>query len=79
VDSLQGVLMGALRGCADTLVPTVIYGVSFWVIGVPAGYWWGYRQGLGPNALSWALVAALAAAAIALAWRFQRLIHHRTI
>jgi len=79
VDSLQGVLMGALRGCADTLIPTIIYGVSFWVIGVPAGYWWGYRQGLGPNALAWALVIALAAAAVALAWRFRRLIHHRAV
>src|SRR5262249_39978066 len=79
VDSLQGVLMGALRGCADTLIPTIIYGVSFWVIGVPAGYWWGYRQGLGPNALSWSLVAALAAAAAALGWRFQRLTNHRVM
>jgi MATE family, multidrug efflux pump len=79
VDSLQGVLMGALRGCADTLIPTIIYGVSFWVIGVPAGYWWGYHHGLGPNALTWALLAALAAATIALAWRFQHLTHHRTI
>jgi MATE family multidrug resistance protein len=78
VDSLQGVLMGALRGCADTLIPTVIYGVSFWIIGVPAGYWWGYRHSLGPNALTWALFAALAAATVALAWRFQHLTHHRT-
>lgn len=73
VDSLQGVLMGALRGCADTLVPTVIYGVSFWAVGVPAGYWWGYRQELGPFALTWALIAALAVAAIALGWRFRAL------
>jgi MATE family multidrug resistance protein len=79
VDSLQGVLMGALRGCADTLVPTVIYGVSFWIIGVPAGYWWGYREGLGPNALTWSLLAALAAATVALGWRFQRLSHHRNM
>jgi len=79
VDSVQGVLMGALRGCADTLLPTMIYGVSFWVIGVPAGYWWGYRHGLGPEALSWSLVAALAAAAAALAWRFQQLTHHRAM
>lgn len=78
VDSLQGVLMGALRGCADTLVPTIIYGVSFWIIGVPAGYWWGYRHALGPNALIWALLAALAVATVALAWRFQHLTHHRT-
>lgn len=73
VDSLQGVLMGALRGCADTLLPTIIYGVSFWVIGVPAGYWWGYHQELGPPALTWALIAALSAAGLALAWRFQAL------
>lgn len=77
VDSLQGVLMGALRGCADTMIPTIIYGVSFWIIGVPAGYWWGYHQDLGPNALTWALLAALAAATVALAWRFQHLTHHR--
>jgi len=79
VDSLQGVLMGALRGCADTLIPTIIYGISFWIIGVPAGYWWGYRQGLGPNALAWALIAALAVATIGLGWRFQRLTDHRSI
>jgi multidrug resistance protein, MATE family len=79
VDSLQGVLMGALRGCADTLIPTVIYGVSFWLIGVPAGYWWGYHHGLGPNALTWSLLAALAAATAALAWRFQHLTQQRAM
>lgn len=79
VDSIQGVLMGALRGCADTLIPTVIYGVSFWIIGVPAGYWWGYHHGLGPNALTWSLLAALAAATGALAWRFAHLTHHRAM
>lgn len=71
IDSLQGVLMGALRGCADTLLPTIIYGISFWIVGVPAGYWWGYRQELGPPALTWALIAALTVAAIALGWRFR--------
>jgi MATE family multidrug resistance protein len=79
VDSLQGVLMGALRGCADTLIPTIIYGVSFWIIGVPAGYWWGYHQGLGPISLTWALLGALAAASMALGWRFQHLTHHRAM
>ena len=73
VDGLQGVLMGALRGHSDTTVPTIIYAVSFWAVGVPAGYWWGYRQGIGPEALLWALVAALAAATLALAWRFKYL------
>jgi MATE family multidrug resistance protein len=78
VDSLQGVLMGVLRGCADTLLPTIIYGISFWVIGAPAAYWWGYRQALGADALTWALIAALGAAAIALGWRFQALSAKRT-
>ncbi len=77
IDGLQGVLMGALRGCADTLLPTVIYAVSFWIVGVPAGYWWGYRLALGPNALTWALAAALATATIALGWRFQHLSHRQ--
>jgi multidrug resistance protein, MATE family len=71
VDSLQGVLMGALRGCADTLIPTIIYGISFWLVGVPAGYWWGYREELGPFALTWALTAALSVAMVALGWRFR--------
>lgn len=79
VDSLQGVLMGALRGCADTLIPTIIYGVSFWVIGVPAAYWWGYRAGIGPHALTWALLAALTAATAALALRFQHLTDHQAV
>ena len=79
VDSLQGVLMGALRGCADTLLPTIIYGVSFWLIGVPAGYWWGYREGIGPHALTWALLAALTAATAALALRFQHLTDHQAV
>ena len=79
VDSLQGVLMGALRGCADTLLPTIIYGVSFWLIGVPAAYWWGYREGIGPHALTWALLAALTAATAALALRFQHLTDHQAV
>jgi MATE family multidrug resistance protein len=79
VDSLQGVLMGALRGCADTLIPTIIYGVSFWAIGVPLGYWYGYREGIGPHALTWALLAALTAATAALALRFQHLTDHQAV
>lgn len=73
VDGLQGVLMGALRGCSDTLIPTVIYAVSFWVFGVPIGYWWGYRLEGGPPALTGALIIALAVAMIGLGWRFRRL------
>ncbi len=46
-------------------------GVSSWVVGVPAGCWWGYRESLGPNALIWAQPTALAAAKVALGSQFQ--------
>ncbi len=78
-DGLQGVLMGALRGCADTLWPCVIYGVSFWVFGVPIAYWWGYRREEGPQGLSIALLIALTIAMIALGWRFYTLMRRAKV
>jgi MATE family multidrug resistance protein len=78
-DGLQGVLMGALRGAADTLWPTLIYGVSFWVFGVPFAYIWGYKAGGGPNGLTWSLVIALAVAMVALGWRFYWLMHRAKV
>ncbi|MET1025967.1 MAG: MATE family efflux transporter [Dongiaceae bacterium] len=77
IDGLQGVLMGALRGTADTLMPTLIYGLSFWALGVPIGYIWGYRHGIGPMALMAALAISLGIAMGFLAWRFQALTHKR--
>jgi MATE family multidrug resistance protein len=73
IDGLQGVLMGVLRGAADTLIPTIIYGLSFWAIGVPIGYILGFRQGHGPIALMSGLAVSLAIAMAMLAWRFQAL------
>jgi MATE family multidrug resistance protein len=73
IDGMQGVMMGNLRGTADTLVPTIIYGLSFWAVGVPIGYIWGYRQEVGPMALMAGLAISLAIAMIFLAWRFRRL------
>jgi MATE family multidrug resistance protein len=72
VDGLQGVLMGALRGTADTLVPTAVYIVSFACVGIPMGYLLGYQSGMGVNALIWALVAALSVATLGLGARFHR-------
>ena len=72
VDGLQGVLMGALRGVADTLIPTIVYVVSFAFVGIPMGYWFGYHLGMGVPMLIWSLIAALMLATIGLAWRFHR-------
>jgi MATE family multidrug resistance protein len=70
-DGTQGVLIGALRGTGDIIVPTAMYAVSFWAIGVPLAYWLGVAEGGGVRSLFWALFAALAAAALLLALRFH--------
>ena len=77
IDGLQGVLMGALRGAGDGNWPTFIYGISFWAIGVPLAYVWAYRLGAGVPALMLALVTALTAALIGLAWRFHHISRRR--
>jgi MATE family multidrug resistance protein len=73
VDGLQGVLMGALRGAADTMIPTIVYVVSFAFVGIPMGYILSYQLGLGVPPLIWSLIAALTIATIGLGWRFRRL------
>jgi MATE family multidrug resistance protein len=73
LDGVQGVLMGALRGASDAIVPTLIYGLSFWVVSMPAAWWFAVRSGHGVPALMWSLFAGLALAAALLGWRFYRL------
>ena len=69
-DGLQGVLMGALRGVADVILPTASYALAFWGCAVPLCYYLGYRQGGGAVGLAWGLVAGLVLADILLALRF---------
>jgi len=69
-DGVQGVLMGALRGAADVILPTASYALAFWGFAVPLCYYLGYRQGLGALGLAWGLVAGLILADILLALRF---------
>jgi MATE family multidrug resistance protein len=72
VDGLQGVLMGALRGTADTLFPTIVYIVSFAVVGIPMGFTLGYYLNGGVASLIWSLITALTLATLGLGWRFHR-------
>lgn len=70
-DGTQGVLIGALRGAGDVIVPTAIYAVAFWAIGLPLAYGLGVAAGHGVGSLFWSLFAALAAAALLLGLRFH--------
>ena len=69
-DSTQAVLMGALRGAGDVLVPTATYAVAFGGCAIPLCYFFGYRQAGSTTGLVTSLIAGLAAAALLLALRF---------
>ncbi len=71
VDAMQVVFLGLLRGLKDTAVPMLLAVISYWLIGIPAGYLIGFRFGFGAPGIWSGLVVGLAFAAVALALRFQ--------
>ncbi len=71
-DAGQVMAMGLLRGVQDTRQPMVIAAVSYWLVGLPAGYGLGFVIGWEGVGIWLGLVAGLAAAALALHARFWR-------
>lgn len=71
VDGLQGVLMGAVRGAADVVIPTGLHAFSFWVVTVPLGYLLGVVLGYGVEGLMWSLLVGLLVASMLLGGRFH--------
>jgi multidrug resistance protein, MATE family len=69
-DGLQAVLIGATRGVADTVVPTVLQGIAFWVIMVPLALYLSTAGGFGINGLFLGIGISVAAASLFLAVRF---------
>ncbi len=72
-DGLQVVFAGALRGLADVKVPLAAAFVAYWMVALPAGWWFGVHGGGGLEAIWVALAGGLAAAALALGWRLWSL------
>jgi MATE family, multidrug efflux pump len=70
VDGIQAIALGVLRGVQDTAVPMVMAALSYWVVGIPASYVFGFVldwQGVGV----WVgLVLGLGCAAVLLMARF---------
>lgn len=63
-DGMQAIMMGALRGTNDVMLPTAITFIAYWILGLPAawlfaeqmaggvsGIWYGLTSGLGFSAL----------------------------
>lgn len=70
VDSAQVMALGLLRGVQDTKLPMVLAAVSYWGIGLPAGYILGFVFDFGVLGVWYGLVVGLAVAAVLLAARF---------
>lgn len=72
-DGLQVSASGALRGLKDTKIPMIVNLISYWMVGMPLGYFLGIRFGLGVEGLWMGLIAGLTVAAGLHNWRFYRI------
>jgi MATE family multidrug resistance protein len=69
-DSLQVIALGLLRGVQDARVPLILAVISYWIVGLPAGYMFGFVWGYGAVGIWAGLVCGLGLAAILLNYRF---------
>ncbi|WP_375234759.1 MATE family efflux transporter [Winogradskyella sp.] len=72
-DSLQVIVLGALRGLQDVYIPTVITFIAYWLIGFPISYYLGKSDAYSSLGIWLGLLAGLTSAAILLYIRFQYL------
>lgn len=72
-DSLQVVVLGALRGLQDVNIPTFITFIAYWIIGFPISWFLGKENMYGSFGIWLGLLAGLTSAAILLFIRFNYL------
>ena len=72
-DGVQVVIIGALRGLEDTLIPTVYIFVAYGFVGLPLGYILGFIFDLGGIGIWIGLSAGLTTVAFTLLYRFHNL------
>src|SRR5262245_14416586 len=71
-DGLQVGSAGALRGFKDAKVPMALNFFAYWLVGFPAAWWFGIRQGAGPSGIWAGLIAGLVTCAALLLLRYRR-------
>ena len=69
-DSAQVIALGLLRGVQDARVPLIFAVISYWLVGLPAGYLFGFVWGYGAVGIWMGLVCGLTLAAVLLNYRF---------
>jgi MATE family multidrug resistance protein len=72
-DSIQVIVLGALRGLQDVKIPTIITFISYWLIGFPISWFLGKEAAFGSFGIWLGLLAGLTTAAILLYIRFNYL------
>ena len=72
-DSIQVLVLGALRGLQDVRIPTIITFISYWLIGFPISWYFGKESTYGSFGIWLGLLAGLTTAAILLYIRFNYL------
>ncbi|SFD03585.1 MATE family efflux transporter [Algibacter pectinivorans] len=72
-DSIQVVVLGALRGLQDVKIPTVITFISYWLVGFPISWFLGDKDAYGSFGIWLGLLAGLTTASILLYIRFNYL------
>lgn len=72
-DSIQVLVLGALRGLQDVKIPTLITFISYWLIGFPVSWFLGKEDAYGSFGIWLGLLAGLTTAAILLYIRFNYL------
>jgi MATE family multidrug resistance protein len=72
-DSIQVLVLGALRGLQDVKIPTIITFISYWLIGFPISWFLGKEDAYGSFGIWLGLLAGLTTAAILLYIRFNYL------
>lgn len=58
-DGIQIVASGALRGAGETKIPMLAYGIAYWLIGLPLGYYFCFDRGWGATGVWRGLCIAL--------------------
>ena len=72
-DSIQVLVLGALRGLQDVKIPTIITFISYWLIGFPISWFLGKEDAYGSFGIWLGLLSSLTTAAILLYIRFNYL------
>ncbi|MEZ4778307.1 MAG: MATE family efflux transporter [Flavobacteriaceae bacterium] len=70
-DTLQVVVLGALRGMQDVAIPTLITFIAYWLIGFPISFYLGMYTEYTSAGIWIGLLAGLTASAVLLFLRFQ--------